>query len=243
MLSLIFSMLWAQPPDKALINQKRKELAPFRSLFLASTHPLIPEEAYQKLANGDIITGVVPKEKESSKIGWGIGIFPINIEKLWAALNNGDKHAGYTPVNYAEIIEGEPCTDKRKIFMTLPIPVLPDRWWVSQSRTNPKLLEQSKGAIREMSWKNVSDPEKILPPALQEKIKNMIQIPFAEGAWVLLDLGNGYTLGEYHTWAHAGGNVPSGLTEIFIEKSVYKTMRAIERFSQQAELICLSQSK
>ena len=66
----------------------------------------------------------------------------------------------------------------------------------------------------------------------------MIQIPLAKGAWVLVDLGDGYTLGEYHTWAQAGGNVPSGLTEVFVQKSVRKTMRAMAAFSQDKSKLC-----
>jgi hypothetical protein len=208
-------------------------------LFLATSHPHIPLEAYLLSTKGEIITGVEPMSGHSSKIGWGMGVFDVDIERFWAALNNGDQHAGYTPVNYTELVEGKPCTDKRKIFMTLPIPILPDRWWVTQTNINPALQKSSQGRVREMSWQNIKSPQKLLSDALKERTMDKIQIPFSQGAWVLIDLGEGYTLGEYHTWAKAGGNVPNGLTSIFVQKSIIKTMNAMEEYSRRPNLPCL----
>ena len=89
-----------------------------------------------------------------------------------------------------------------------------------------------------MSWIHVKEPESYLNDELKERVQDMIHIPLAKGAWVLIDLGDGYTLGEYHTWAQAGGNVPSGLTEIFVQKSVRKTMTAMGEFSQDKTKLC-----
>ena len=239
MLYFVCSVLFAQPLfDEEKLHAVQKELAPFRRLFLASTHPDIPKESYSIAAQGEIATGVDPMPGFSSKIGWGVGIFHIDIDTMWATINNGEKHTGYTPVSYAKVVNDLPCQNKRITLMTLPIPILADRWWVVQSNTNPTLQEKSNGRVREMSWKHIDDPKSVLNAELKSKIEGMIQIPLALGAWTLFDLGDGYTLGEYHTWAQAGGNVPSGLTEIFVGKSVAKTMLAMEELSKNPNVHC-----
>ena len=239
MLFFVCSILFAQPLfDEESLHTIYKETVPFRSFFLASSHPKIPTESYSAAAQGEIATGVEPMPGFSSKIGWGVGVFHIDIQTMWSTINNGEKHTGYTPVSYAKVVNNLSCQNNRITLMTLPIPILPDRWWVVQSKTNPALQKRSKGTVREMSWKNIDDPTSVLDGALKEKVKGMIQIPLALGAWVLIDLGNGYTLGEYHTWAQAGGNVPSGLTEIFVQKSVQKTMNAMKEISQNPQLHC-----
>lgn len=239
MMYMICALLFAQTSfDKEKVNNIYNETKSFRALFLARSHPSIPKEAYYRAAQGEIATGVQPMPGHASKIGWGVGIFHVDIQTMWAALNNGEQHVGYTPVSFAKVIHGESCQNKRVTLMTLPIPILPDRWWVVQSDTNPELHQKTKGAVREMSWKDIDNPQQFLTRDLNEKVKDMIQIPFAQGAWVLIDLGEGYTLGEYHTWAKAGGNVPSGLTEVFVQKSVRRTMNAMEAFSKQTQSLC-----
>ena len=191
-----------------------------------------------RAAEGEIATGVEPRPGFSSKVAWGVGIFSVDIQTLWATINNGEKHTGYTPVSYAKVVNNLPCKNKRITLMTLPIPILPDRWWVVQSRTNPNLQKKSKGRVREMSWKHIDAPESVLNEELRNKVEGMIQIPLALGAWVLIDLGDGYTLGEYHTWAQAGSKVPNGLTEIFVQKSVAKTMNAMKILSENPKVHC-----
>lgn len=239
MLYLVCSVLFAQPIfDEEVLHAVYKETARFRSLFLATSHPKIPKESYIRAAQGEIATGVEPMPGFSSKIGWGVGVFHVDIDTMWATINNGEKHTGYTPVSYAKVVNGRSCKNNRITLMTLPIPILADRWWVVRSKTNPKLQKKSNGKVREMSWKHIEDPESVLNTELKTRVEGMIQIPLALGAWVLVDLGDGYTLGEYHTWAQAGGSVPSGLTEIFVGKSVAKTMNAMKELSKNPKVHC-----
>lgn len=239
MLYFVCSTLFAQPVfNEDRLQETYENTYSFRSLFLASSHPKIPSEAYTAAAQGEIFTGVEPMPGFSSKVGWGVGVFHVDIQTMWAAINNGEKHSGYTPVSYAKVVNGLSCKNNRITLMTLPIPILADRWWVVQSKTNPVLQKKSSGAVREMSWKNIEDPNSVLDEELKNKVKDMIQIPLALGAWVLIDLGDGYTLGEYHTWAQAGGSVPSGLTEVFVQKSVRKTMLAMAEVSKNTNLLC-----
>ena len=239
MMYMICTLLFAESSfDEEKVRTVYNQTKPLREMFLSPSHPNIPTEAYLRAAHGEITTGVQPMPGHASKIGWGVGIFHVDIHTMWAALNNGESHVGYTPVSYAKVVNGAACQNKRITLMTLPIPILPDRWWVVQSNTNPSLMQKTQGKLREMSWREVERPTTLLNAELKEKVKEMIQIPFAQGAWVLIDLGEGYTLGEYHTWAKAGGNVPSGLTEIFVQKSVRRTMSAMEEISKKNDLLC-----
>ena len=175
-----------------------------------------------------------------AKLGWGVGIFKADINDFWATINNGDRHAQKTPVDYAQVVSGVACMDQRRLFMTLPLPLIADRWWVVQTSTNPRVRKNSSGHVREMSWKNEPHAETYLTPQLIARTRNKIQVTFIRGAWVLIELEPGYVLGEYHTWSEAGGDLPEGLAAPFLSNSIVKTMRVMERMANSKEQPCLS---
>jgi len=223
-----------------VLNNVRDKTSGYRSQLLSTHHLKIPESAYIQASQGKIATGLQSVAGHKAKIGWGVGVFHVSIDRFWASINNGDRHAGKTPISFAKIVDGKACKDKRKMFMILPLPIVSDRWWVVETSMNPNLEKSSRGTVREMSWKNVKDPKSYVAEEYRSQLHDMVNISFTQGAWVLTDIGNGYTLGEYHTWADSGGSVPADLTAHFVEGNIIKTMLAMEDYSRGTELPCLN---
>ena len=228
MLFLLSSFAWAVVPyDAEALLSRLEETQAWRSLLKAPGHPEIPTSSYLKAASGEIETGVEAKK------GWGVAVFDIPIEHFWAAINDGLNHTGLTPIGYTELIRGQPCRDGRQVLMILPIPIIDDRWWVIGTYTNTELHRQSAGQTREMHWHQVDGFQ---PASLSEETRNridgMVHVSFTQGAWLLVQLDSGHTLGEYHSWVDPGGYIPSGPASPLAALGISRTFEAMETYAK-----------
>ena len=202
--------------------------------------PTIPKEAYQRAAKGEISTGIHVVPGYTQKIAWGVAVLQAPINRFWAGINDGEAHAGKTPISFAKVISGKPCMDQRQMLMILPIPIMTDRWWIIQTSINTKLKKASQGNVREMSWVNIPNADQVsLPANLAEKIRGKHLVDFTKGAWLVYRLNDEYILGEYHTWASGNKKVPSSIMDSLVQSSIVKTMRVMETHASKKTLRCL----
>ena len=131
----------------------------YRDMRLGQGIPNISREAYEKAAKGNIVTGIQSVSGYKERIAWGVAVLKAPMKEFWASINDGEQHAGKTPVSFAKVIVGEPCLDKRQMMMILPVPVMTDRWWIIQTSINTKMKRASQGRVREMSWVNIPNAE------------------------------------------------------------------------------------
>ncbi|MEC7985002.1 MAG: hypothetical protein VX278_07555 [Myxococcota bacterium] len=223
-----------------MLHQSVKETAEFRVHRLRSVNPSIPESAYRKAAAGSVASGVESVEGYQAKIGWGVGVFDIPIEHLFGSINEELSHVGKTPISYTEIVKGEPCTDRRQVLMILPLPILRDRWWITEQQTNPNIRHLSKGMVAELSWIHVPTPPKgVISEQTESKIKNLVQVKFTQGSWFFVRLSATHTLAEYHSWVEPAGNIPAGPASRFASRSIEKTFAEMDSYAKgQVQSLC-----
>lgn len=233
-LLVLTTAMAAVPYDSQKLQQKLKETQSYRQQRLSKYAPNLPSSAYQKAAQGKVATGLEAVAGHKAQKGWGVAIFDVPIDRLWGGVNDELNHVGLTPVDHTEIIKGAPCSDQRKVMMSLPVPILSDRWWIVQSSTNPQLIQQSNGAVRELSWNHVPDAAaETLSPAGKARITDAVNVSFSRGAWLLIALDENHTLGEYYTWADPGGNIPAGPASTFAAGGIEQTFNAMQDYARK----------
>ena len=202
----------------------------YREYRLQSVLPKIPRTAYEKAANGIVQTGIMPVKGYTAQIGWGVGVIPVNIRHLFSSINEEEKHVSLTAVSHTEIVEGSPCADGRKVLMVLPLPVISDRWWITNQYTNLQIRQQSNGRVAELVWKEVTDWT--MTGGRKEKLQDAVQVKFTRGSWLLIALDENHTLAEYHSWVDPGGFIPAGPASSFATGSIADTFRQMEHYAK-----------
>tara|TARA_B100000683_G_C12449068_1_gene539328 strand:- start:164 stop:886 length:723 start_codon:yes stop_codon:yes gene_type:complete len=215
----------------SLISVQKTMDSPYRSMRLLDINPAIPQSAYQKAARGEIATGLQEVKGYRAKIGWGVAIFDIPIKHLYASINEEENHLDYTAVSFGKVVHGTPCSDGREVLMMLPLPIVSDRWWVTNQFTNPKIRRVSKNQAAELVWKQINNWS--VPQKYTTQLQGMVQIPFTQGSWFLIALDDKHTLAEYHSWVDPGGSIPAGPASQFATGSIEDTFVQMERFAKQ----------
>lgn len=230
--SIPFTMAVESFDSTALLSTVR-ETRVYRKHRLASQPPTIPDSAYEKAASGSVATGLY------GSTGWGVGIFPVEIRELYAALNEEESHVGLSPVDYTKIIRGQPCSNQRQVMMHLPIPMLSDRWWVTTQGTNPNIRTESNGSLAELTWNALSDRRLFtLDETSKTYTSGSVWITESTGAWLLIRLNDTHTLGEYHAWSDPGGYVPTGIASSLSASGIEDTFNAMEEFALNNTELC-----
>ena len=195
--------------------------------------------AYHEAAMGSLATGLLPLENGSAQIGWGVGIFPIAIKEMYAALNEEERHTDLSPVSYTKVVGGQACAHQRQVMMYLPLPMFSDRWWVTTQGTNPAIRILSKGQMAELTWFAHKDRSEFsLDPQSESKIQDAVWVTESSGAWLLLRLDETHTLGEYHSWSIPSGYIPTSIASSFTAKGIKDIFDAMERYALQNEEFC-----
>ena len=236
MILLTTGLLWATEPfsEQEVVQAASSR---YRAMRIHDILPKIPKEAYQKAAKGKVATGIAHVQGHRAKIGWGVGIVSIPIDHLFSSISEEENHIEHTAVSYAKIIEGQPCEDKRKVLMILPLPLIADRWWVTTQLSNPSLRSASNHTAAELAWKEVSQPK--IKQEERAKLTGKVQVPFTQGSWFLMALDAKHTLAEYHSWVDPGGNIPAGPASQFATGSIEETFRQMEEYARgQSHSIC-----
>ena len=152
----------------------------------ANKLPTIPLETYAQVSINHIVTGLTDVG-DDAKVGWGVGIFPVSIEEMYAALNEEVQHVPSSPVNVTEVIQGTACTNGRVVFMNLPIPMLSDRWWVTTQGTSPEIRRVSQGQMAELTWNTIPNfTVSNLPSHLQHHTVDGVHVQESSGGWLLI---------------------------------------------------------
>jgi len=190
------------------------------------TPPKIPETEYQKATRGKVMTGIQEVEGFKSKKVYGVAVVDVPIAKIWAAVNDDLGKVQHTKLEYAEIVAGKACSSGRRVFQYLPLPMVANRWWISDFQENQPLQIVSSGRVREVRWKTTS---KNVPTETAKKwAKKGMPVEFNEGGWLLIDVDGKTTIIEYYAWSDPGGYLPAGLTNSLAEGGIKHTVKAVE---------------
>ncbi|MCB9683857.1 MAG: hypothetical protein H6738_02120 [Alphaproteobacteria bacterium] len=203
---------------------------PYRSGRLLGSVPTIPRDAYERAANGEVVTGNADTGEKLKRV-WGVTVVDVPIDRFWAALNDDESKPGYSDLAHVELLSGDACQTGRVVFQYLDVSVLSDRWWVVEQRQNTAMLSGSSGKVREVTWRSLTDGESRLNEQAKTWAKKGTQVPFTEGAWFLVDLGEGKTLVEYVAASDPGGIVPAGLAASFASGSIANTFEGMKKLA------------
>lgn len=214
------------------LEQRLESTLTMRSKRQSSNAPTIPTNAYQLASRGQVATGLTSLNGQQAT-GWGVGVFDIGIQELYAALNEEESHVELSPVDYTKIVQGEPCSNNRLVMMHLPIPLLSDRWWVTKQGISPNLRNVSKGEMAELTWVAISDKSHLtLDETSTQYTKDAVWVTQSEGAWLLIQLDDQHTLGEYHAWSDPGGYIPTNVASSLSAGGIKETFDAMEQFAK-----------
>ena len=223
----------------AAVAARLDEIAELRSQRITAHAPELPDSAWQQATSGEVVTGVLSVPGHKAKIGWGVAVMAVNIERLWVGLNDELQHTELLGLGHIEIVQGAPCTDRRHVMMLLPLPIVSDRWWVIENRYNTALSEQTSGRVRELTWTGQTDPSAAaLSAEARQKVAGAVPVTFNHGGWLLIDLDGEHTLGEYFSWSDPGGELPAGPTSAFAGATIAKTMRAMTHYANTQKSTC-----
>ena len=234
MLLWLIGIAWGQVPyDAPSLIRIVHDTQSLRSYRLGTSVPNLSMSAYQQAASGTVVTGL------EGKVGWGIGVFDLGIQELYAAINEEESHTGLSPVNYTKILKGEPCSNQRHVMMHLPIPMLSNRWWVTRQGTNPAMRTKSNGQMAELTWQAIDDDaEFTLDAESLSYTQSAVWVTESQGAWLLIRLDDSYTLGEYHAWSDPGGYIPAGLASSLSATGIEDTFTAMRSFAKENSERC-----
>ena len=230
--------LWLGMASGAPVDTLMNDLSTWKTHRTSGTAPNIPRADYQAALNGEIVTGIEVIEDIKAAKGYGIVAVDLPIDTLWKAIADEDHHAGQLPVSHSRTIDGKPRSIDHTIFQYIEVPILTDRWWLVRIRYNNNLYTATGGRAWELWWS-----DRIKETALRSRLdpsllEDGMPIAWSKGAWLLVDLGGGKTLIEYHTWSDPGGNVPVGPATRFAAGEVKSTLQGIAAFARKHTPTC-----
>lgn len=222
MMSLWIGLAFAGGPDAALVQQRLEEVRSLRAGRLTTDAPVISDDMYAEAVQGEIPTRMESVPGHAAKKAVGVGIFPVPIGQLWAAVNDESSKVENTRLGFLEILEGKDCESGRRVFQYLPVSLVSDRWWVVEQTVNGPLMGQTDNRVREVQWKSVETS--VVTPSAQKWMDKGISVAYTHGSWLLIDLDGTHTLVEYYTWTDPGGSIPAGLASSFAGGAISDTL-------------------
>ena len=208
-------------------------------LRMSDSAPTVPADSWQAAATGTIVTGVQEVPGHKARIGWGIAVVDVPIDRMWAALNEELHHKEILGLSHVEVVRGRACEDQRQVLMVLPLPVVSDRWWVVENRYNTALASSSDGRVREMTWSRVPVSDRVdLSESARAAIAGSVEVTFNRGAWLLAELSPMQTLAEYHSWSDPGGSIPPGPASRFASRTIDATIHRLALYAQRQPQRC-----
>lgn len=221
--------------------QRLRTVEPHRQLRTERNAPVPAETDLRKVANGNIVTGLL--KSTNGNRAYGVAIVPVSISRFWAALNDETRHPGYTAVEYSELLDGSLCRDGRKVlqFLPVPIPFVAGRWWIGLPSANHEMHHATGGAVRELAFSSTTDKTLVRSTGGQKMIRRAQPIGFSKGAWLLVALDENSTYIEYYLHSDPGKGIPTSMASVFATKGVRSTIQAIQRFAKEANPSCAIQ--
>ncbi len=237
LLACLFATAFAVDADA--LEARLAEVEPLRELRIQRSAPQIASADVRKAAAGTVVTGLL--ESSSGSKAYGVAVVDVGIGRFWAALNDETRHPGYTAVTYSELVSGKVCQSGRRILQYLPVPMLSDRWWIGVLTTNGKLMSQSGGSVRELSFASSTDPSEITSEAGQKMIANGTPLGFSKGGWFMVAVDDRHTYIEYYLHTDPGGRIPGSMASMFATKGVRQNIEAMVRYTKEAKSSCAIQ--
>ena len=231
MIALLALGVTALAVEPTTVMSRLDESTVFRKMRITPGVPDIPSSDYEKAAAGKVVTGLVSVDGYKAKKAYGLAIVDVPIERFWAAINDDPSKVEYTKLDYTEILSGGHCAPARMVFQYLPVPLMTDRWWVSNMSTNGPLQAASQGRIREMSWQT-TDPRSLKSETAREWAEKGIPVGFSKGGWLLIDIDGTHTFVEYNAWSDPGGSVPVGLANSFASGGIKDTFETMTQLAK-----------
>lgn len=225
-------------PSRDRVLAAAVDIHPLRPLRLADPLPVPPVEAYARAADGEIVTGLAQGAPGEPHRAWAVAVLDAPVDLLWSAVNDELGFARDAWEGQGAVVRGQACTDGRASLVTMPLPVLPDRWWVVGYRWATQLERASGGAVRELSWREEDELPSPLDPRLQRAVSEGTQVGITRGAWLLVSLDDQHTLVEYQLQSDAGGGLPGALAGPFCASAIRDTLRAMEARARSGAARC-----
>ena len=235
MLTLLGGLTVAQADEADDVVARLKAWKAHRK---ADSVPSIPTSIYREALGGDIAKGIEFVEEVKAAKGYAVAVFDIPIAQLWRAVTDKDHHANQLPVQISRTVEGQPRTHDHTIFQYLEVPLFTDRWWLVNITYNAALYTASEGKAWELVWRDRNQDAALKAKLDPETLEDGMPVAWTKGAWLLVDIGKGRTLIEYHTWSDPGGSVPVGPATRLAAREVVSTLEGIARFAQTHTPTC-----
>jgi hypothetical protein len=238
MIGWLFATVAHATPSSVEIVSAVERTQAMRIHRQANKVPTIPMSTYTQVSLNNVVTGLTDVGADA-KVGWGVGIFPVPIEEMYAALNEEVQHVPASPVDVTEIIQGQACQDGRVVFMNLPIPMLSDRWWVTTQGTSQGIRTQSQGHLAELTWDTIPNyTASSLPSHLQRHTIDGVHVQESSGGWLLIKIDDTHTLGEYHSWSNPNGYIPSSIASMLSAQGVERVFESMLQYAQNHTETC-----
>ena len=215
-----------------LVMERLAEVEQLRAYRMARSAPALTEQEHRDVAAGKVVTGLVSVDGHRAKKAYGAAVFDVPIGKLWSALNDDQAQVAYTDIGYSELLSGEPCSSGRQVFEFLPLPVVTDRWWITNIRLNTGLMRASEGRVREFAWQSSDDYSVLRSTEGRSMADKGMPVTFNRGGWFLVDLDGERTLAEYFVWTDPGGSIPASSATLFAGSSIRKAFDDMERLAR-----------
>ncbi len=217
--------------DAEVLRVRLAEVISLRRIRIATERPDIQEDALLRAAKGEIVTGLEVMAGSASRLGWGVAVADVSIQRLAAALADDAQKPSFSALRHAQVLSGTPCATHRRVFQYLPMSIVSDRWWVVDQTVNEPLHAASGGRVRETIWESVAGPLELPEPVAAMSLIG-VRVAFTRGSWFLVALGPTQTLVEYHAWSDPGGNVPASVASRFAASGIPDAIEGMVRLAQ-----------
>lgn len=211
-----------------------QQIQSWRKDRISDTSPTIPADAYRRaIEDGETVTGMEVVEGVRAGKAYGVRVYDLPIGTVWKAISDEPHHVGFLPLKESKVVRGKARANHRILYQYTDLPVVSDRWWLTEIEYNGALYQETQGEAWEMAWEDRTQDQSLratLDPALFE---DGMPVAWTRGAWLLVKLEDNRTLVEYHLWSDPGGSVPIDFVNRMGPGQVKKTLDAIGRVAKE----------
>ena len=232
----IFALVYATPvPTATVIQQHIKDFNKY------STQP-IPIPSNTQIMNwkdGDVLSildSSAGLDQPSRAVGYLLST--ASMRDLWLACQ--DVH--FTQNSSAKEALINTYSDKKADwfgYLDLPWP-MSDRYWVVSVSNNATMAQATQNTQWEHPWKLKENSIQLANQyANQGKLQSMnidaqmvqdaICTPVNQGAWIVIQIDNTYSMLIYHATTVVGGNIPNDLVTQWVKSSLEDMLQTIDQ--------------
>ena len=145
---LILITLFASASDLSTIT----EVMAHRDARMADGAPIVPQSAYEDALAGERVAQISRVDGIAAAKAWGVAVVDAPIETVWMVVNDESALGEHLPVSTAQVVQGTARSAPRRVFEYLPLPIISDRWWMSDVSHNGPLYTATNGRAWEQVW-------------------------------------------------------------------------------------------